>query len=785
MLASVQQLNGTVVALHRTYLATDGPGKAPVDAPKKLTPSIALGATRGAAIRLAPAGTTLALAEGIETALAVIEATGTPTWATVSAAGMKTVELPPHAREVELWADHDAGDAGQKAAEDAAARFVREGRTVTILMPSASDTDWLDLLREFGPEALRAARAAAQPWTEPASSSTTPRTDAGHQTAKTTAPPPRPLGVLLDAVMAFYKRFVVFASHAQAVAVTLWTLHTHTLDAVDVTPYILITSPESESGKTRLQEIAEVLVRLPWPVLDPSDAVVVRSLDAGETMLLDEADTLFADPSHRATLRATLNAGNRRGRSVSRMLGEGTAMKRVKFSVFGAKMIGGLRLETMLLDSTQRRCIPVTLHRRNPATETVERVIRLKALQADANPLRHEIERWATSAMDVLGRHIPADIAGVGDRTFEAWTPLLSIAQLAGEPWAARAKAAMLELHGTAEARRDSLGVITLVAIRDIFKTSPKVITGGQEGPRLTTDDLLGTLVDRDDGPWDRDWGEAIERTRQTGKTPRGPSMSLANTLKPYGITPKKVRVNETTSKQGYVRRDFADAWARYAPTSSEGASSSSEGASSSSTEDATQGASEASDHPGGPSPNSSPPPHGASRSEQRNNSSGTRASERDEVGTDESVFRPQNARQPLQDNKCSDVPTSAPHGGGGKGSDGDRQLLKAVWEAIEELGLAVSSVEIILKILVARQGGPWGAGGSWKWDELVEAGKSAGPAGRLTTFLRRAGLAPSDLTLPDGTSYQGYRYHDVRAAYAQAFGTAPDGGEVDEDVPF
>ena len=50
------------LAIHRTFLARDGSGKAPVD-PQKMM----LGPCRGGAVRLAPAGNVLMVGEGIET----------------------------------------------------------------------------------------------------------------------------------------------------------------------------------------------------------------------------------------------------------------------------------------------------------------------------------------------------------------------------------------------------------------------------------------------------------------------------------------------------------------------------------------------------------------------------------------------------------------------------------------------------------------------------------------------------------------------------------------------
>jgi hypothetical protein len=63
MLARVDDSSGHAVTLHRTYLTIEG-YKADVPSVKKLMPSVRPGATRGGAIRLYPAGETLALAGG-------------------------------------------------------------------------------------------------------------------------------------------------------------------------------------------------------------------------------------------------------------------------------------------------------------------------------------------------------------------------------------------------------------------------------------------------------------------------------------------------------------------------------------------------------------------------------------------------------------------------------------------------------------------------------------------------------------------------------------------------
>ncbi|WP_176216737.1 DUF7146 domain-containing protein [Andreprevotia lacus] len=143
MLAAVQAQDGSAIALHKTYLTDDGK-KAAVPSPKKWgSPSAP---PDGAAVRLYPAGERLALAEGIETALAVHCANGLPVWAGLSAHGMTRVALPPQVKEVFVFADLDEGGAGQAAAEKLALRLLDEGRIVRVLLPSTAGRDWLDVL---------------------------------------------------------------------------------------------------------------------------------------------------------------------------------------------------------------------------------------------------------------------------------------------------------------------------------------------------------------------------------------------------------------------------------------------------------------------------------------------------------------------------------------------------------------------------------------------------------------------------------------------------------------
>lgn len=142
MLARVDDPNSRAVTLHRTYLTIDG-YKADVPNPKKLMSPVVPGATRGGAIRLYPAGETLAITEGIETALAVRLATGLPVWAAICTGGMARLIVPAEVCLVVICADHDT--AGLDAARALARRLLAEQRRVKILTPDTPGADWADL----------------------------------------------------------------------------------------------------------------------------------------------------------------------------------------------------------------------------------------------------------------------------------------------------------------------------------------------------------------------------------------------------------------------------------------------------------------------------------------------------------------------------------------------------------------------------------------------------------------------------------------------------------------
>lgn len=150
---------GKPLTLHRIFLNKSGDKKAPVECPKKImAPPHDM---RGGAIRLDEPRIfkdqlgehgILALAEGIETALAVRQCTRLPTWACYSNTLLEQVVIPKGINRVIIYADKDAKGAGQESAYKLQHRLRSQDIEADVLLPPMNlvegqkSIDWLDVL---------------------------------------------------------------------------------------------------------------------------------------------------------------------------------------------------------------------------------------------------------------------------------------------------------------------------------------------------------------------------------------------------------------------------------------------------------------------------------------------------------------------------------------------------------------------------------------------------------------------------------------------------------------
>jgi Protein of unknown function (DUF3631) len=351
--------------------------------------------------------------------------------------------------------------------------------------------------------------------------------------------------VVLNDHARFIHRFVVLGD-TQADAAVLWDAHTHALEAFDTTPYLALTSAEKRSGKSRLLEVLELLVRSPLSAVNMSDAVLFRVIaKSTPTILIDEADAVFGgNGREREELRGMLNAGWRRGAKAYRMGGANNRTLE-EFPVFCAKGFAGIG--RYLPDTLADRTIRIRLERRT-RDEPLER-FRRRDVVPEAEMLRDRMADWIEPQIEELRRLRPELPEELDDRAWDYWEPLFAIAELAGGDWPERARAAALELSGGEVREDESLSIRLLSDIHDVFERS--------DSDSIRTSALIDELAAIEEAAWGDWFGKRIS------------AQALSRLLRPYGIKTMPVYLqNEAKTVRGYKRDQFAKAWERYLPSS-------------------------------------------------------------------------------------------------------------------------------------------------------------------------------------------------------------------------
>ncbi len=396
---------------------------------------------------------------------------------------------------------------------------------------------------------------------------TEPPTDggAGPDEAIAETSPARPLGWLgpvppgayqrqgyevLDDVAAFVARFTVFPDQHCVPTVVLWLAHTHAIDAFYITPRLVLDSAEPGSGKTRVLEVAALLVAAPEMTISASPAALFRLVAAGPiTILFDEVDAIFSqNGGSNEDLRALLNAGYKRGATVARCVGDAKAMKVARFPVFAPVALAGIA--GAMPDTITTRA--VTIHMRRRRTDQTVEEFKLRRVEPAATPLREELAGWMASISDRVGGVEPEIPDGVTDRSAEVWEPLLAVADAAGGHWPATARAACTHFVLDTASEVRSVGVRLLADLRTIYSR--------HNTDRLPTAVLLAELREIDDGAWSDLDGKPLDARRLAGELKRYgvrvvPFKHAGQTVKGYTVHP-----TEKPSPQ----LGLTDAWSRY-----------------------------------------------------------------------------------------------------------------------------------------------------------------------------------------------------------------------------
>jgi len=268
---------------------------------------------------------------------------------------------------------------------------------------------------------------------------------------------------LLDELAATARRFVIFQRQSEADAIALWLVSTYCCEKFNILPYLGVTAPAPECGKTTVMKILLYLCLHPVQSSNVSGAVVYRVIELySPTLLVDEVDS-FLNSERNSELVGIFNAGHEREFAhVLRCVGEDSTP--TKFNCFGPKAFGmiGRPPDTLL-----SRSIVIRLLRKDAGEKTEDlNVIEHPELRETFTTLKQKIARWVRDNANAIALAKP-DTSSLANRARDNWQPLLKIAGVAGKDWTEKALAAA----GAPTLKRQENDIIrALRDARKIFK---------------------------------------------------------------------------------------------------------------------------------------------------------------------------------------------------------------------------------------------------------------------------------------------------------------------------
>jgi putative DNA primase/helicase len=341
---------------------------------------------------------------------------------------------------------------------------------------------------------------------------------------------------LLDDIEQAFGRYIVLPEGA-SVVLALWTLHAWTVDAGDISPFLVLVSPTKRCGKTNTLIVLYYLTPRSELASNITPSAIFRYIeDVRPTLLIDEADSFLKDNEE---MRGILNSGHTRTAAhVIRNVEVNGEHKPRRFSTWAPKAIATIR---SLADTLEDRSIIVQLQRKSKDAK-VERL--RKRDNAEFATLRRRAARWSKDNFASLTDPDPDMPEALNDRAADNWRPLLAIADLAGREWPKRARDAACLLSGEGH-ESTSINVELLSDIRLAFG----------EADVIRSVDLVLKLTAELERPW-ADWKHGKALTQK----------QLAGLLRPFGIISTTVHPPNSAHGKGYRRSDFEAAWEAYVP---------------------------------------------------------------------------------------------------------------------------------------------------------------------------------------------------------------------------
>ena len=358
---------------------------------------------------------------------------------------------------------------------------------------------------------------------------------------------------LLAKVADWIAGYVVFPQPEWARICALWIAHAWLIQGFYTTPRLLFVSPEKRSGKTRAQEVVSALCPNAVNTINVSAAYLFRKLDAAEgervpTIFMDETDALFVGKTENAeNIRGIVNGGYRRGATVGRAeVKEKTVVPR-DFPVFAPLCMAGIG---NMPETIEDRAIICHMKRRVESEHI--RSYRERIVERESASLREQLEVWTDAQIGRLEEYGEQDYpqmpAAIHDRVADVWEPMFIVAQLAGGDWLEWLTDVAPRIVAEQQSDTSSLGELLLADIRDVFDS--------MRIERIEAKQLVAELNRLEERPWSSMGADGGGIT----------TAYVSRTLRDFGVRSSHTVNFNGARARGFMRSDFEDAWARYAP---------------------------------------------------------------------------------------------------------------------------------------------------------------------------------------------------------------------------
>jgi hypothetical protein len=352
---------------------------------------------------------------------------------------------------------------------------------------------------------------------------------------------------LLDAVEAWFRRFICTPDDHDLSLLSVWTVHTHLVEELRTTPRLQLDSTVPESGKTTCLDHMVRLCRRPIMVASPpSPALIPRLLEIEiRTVLIDEVDRVLR-PDGPATpdLLSIINSGYRLGATRPALVPtKGGGWEVNEMPTFSPVVLSGNA--PMLPDDTRSRIIRILLM---PDYGNITEDSDWEAIEAEATELHDRIALFADAVREQVSG-LQVDLPeGCVRRSKEKWRPLKRVAVAAGGRWPALVDELIRRsLEEDRAEREDGVrsmppGMVLLTDLRQIWPDHDDLVPSG---------DLVEMLVLHN-----RDyWGEKSAYGKELTQTRMGKILNQAakiGSARPGGRGPR-----------GYLRKQFEPVWSR------------------------------------------------------------------------------------------------------------------------------------------------------------------------------------------------------------------------------